>query len=70
MAGILTKGNHPVDGVLVDGKCLVVEVDSRVGVALAIEDALVAVGIVGEEVLVQALQRPFLNGDGRSPFVE
>lgn len=70
MAGVLTTGNHPVDALLVDGKCLIVEVNSRVGVALAVEDALVAVGIVSEEVLVQALQRPFLNGDGRSAFVE
>lgn len=70
VAGILTTGNHPVDAFFVDGKCLVVEINSRVGVALAIEDALVTVGVVGEEVLVQALQRPFLDCDGRSAFVE
>lgn len=70
MARVLSTCNHPVDAFLVDGKCLIVEVNSRVGVALAVEDALVTVGIVGEEVLVQALQRPFLNGDGRSAFVE
>lgn len=70
VAGVLTTGNQPVDGVLVDGKCLVVEANSRVGVALAVEDALVTVRIVGEEVLVQTLQRPFLNGYGRSAFVE
>lgn len=70
MAGVFTSGNHAVDAFLVDRKCLVVEVNSRVGVALAVEDALVTVWIVGQEVLVQTLQRPFLNGDGRSAFVE
>lgn len=70
VAGVLTTGNHSVDALFVDGKCLIVEVNSRVGVALAVEDALVPVGVVGEEVLIQALQRPFLNGDGRSAFVE
>lgn len=70
MAWVLTTGNHPVDAFLVDGKCLIVEVNSRVGVALAIEDALVTVRIIGEKVLVQALQSPFLNSDGRSAFIE
>lgn len=70
VAWILATGDQPADGVLVDGKCLVVEVNRGVSVALAVEDALVAVGVVGEEVLVQALQRPLLNGDGRSAFVK
>lgn len=70
MSGVLATSDQPVNGILVNGKRVVVELDRRIGVALAVEDALVPVGVVGEKILVQTPDGPCLERDGGRPFKE
>lgn len=70
MPGVLTTSDQSIDGILVNRERVVVELDRRIGVALAVEDALVPVGVVGEEVLVQTPEGPRLEHDRGRPFKE
>lgn len=70
MTWILAPCDHAINGLLVNGKSVLVELLCRVRVALAVKQAVVAVRIVGQEVLLQSLERVFLENNAACSFKE